>query len=80
MENIRKHLDRDRIKEMLASEDQSTRIAAFRALCMEKFEASEELFKNRVEPDIEKYRKGDMTLRLTDEKGNFYTKRGFVFL
>ena len=70
METVRKPLDKDRIKEMLASEDQSTRIAAFRALCMEKFEAAEELFQNRVEPNIEKYRKGDMTLRLTDDKGN----------
>lgn len=70
MEPVRKPLDKDRIKEMLASEDQSTRIAAFRALCMEKFEAAEELFQNRIEPNIEKYRKGDMTLRLTDEKGN----------
>ena len=70
MENTRKPLDHDRVREMLASEDQSTRIAAFRMLCMEKFEASEELFKTRIEPNIEKYRKGDCRLRLTDEKGN----------
>ena len=59
----------EEIRQMLASDDQSTKIAAFRKLCMEKFEASEALFKNTVEPNIEKYRKGDCRLRLTDKAG-----------
>lgn len=61
--------EQEQIRQMLASDDPKAKNAAFRKLCMEKFEHSEELFKTRVEPNIEKYRKGDCTLRLTDESG-----------
>lgn len=62
-------LDLDLIRQQLESEDEATRIGAFRALCMEKFDAAEELFKTRIEPNIEKHRKTDCTLRLCDGKG-----------
>ena len=69
MEVNKSALDKEQIRQMLASDDEKTRIAAFRQLCMEKFDAAEELFANQINPNIEKYRKGDCTLRLTDESG-----------
>ena len=62
-------LDLELIRQQLESEDEKIRIGAFRALCMEKFDAAEELFKNQIEPSIEQHRKGDCTLRLTDKDG-----------
>ena len=65
MEVNKSALDKEQIRQMLASDDEKTRIAAFRQLCMEKFDAAEELFANQINPNIEQYRKGDCTLRLT---------------
>ena len=62
-------LDKEKIQEMLASGDAKQKNKAYRMLCMKKFEENKELFTQRVEPSIEKYRKGDCTLQLTDQNG-----------
>ena len=54
---------------MLASADAKQKNEAYRTLCMEKFENSKALLENTVNPNIEKYRKGDCVLRLTDQNG-----------
>ena len=62
-------LDMTKIREMLESEDAKKKNAAFRALCMEKFEARADLYQGQVKDNIEKFKKGDHTLRLTDKDG-----------
>lgn len=62
-------MDMNKIKEMLASSDTQQRNAAFRALCMEKFEARKDIFEEQVAPNIEKFRKGNHTFRLTTKDG-----------
>ena len=45
-------------------------IAEFRAACMEKFDAASHELNARTKTNIEKYRKGERTLRLIDKDGN----------
>ena len=45
-------------------------IAEFRAACMEKFDAASHELNARTKTNIEKYRKGERTLRLLDKDGN----------
>ncbi len=42
-----------------------------RRAVLEKFESNKEFFEKTVYPNIEKYRKGDMTISVVDENGNF---------
>ena len=44
-------------------------IQEFRAISMEKFNAKEQEIQERAQVNIEKYRKGDHTLRLLDKNG-----------
>lgn len=44
-------------------------ISEFRAVCMEQFQANEELLNARAQTNIEKHRKGDRTLRIVDKTG-----------
>ena len=60
--------DMDTIKKMLSSEDMKVKIKAFRYLCMEKFEANQEVFV-KANASIEKYRKGDCSICFTDKDG-----------
>ena len=69
IEGTKSSPDMEKIREMLLSDDTKQKNKAFRMLCMEKFEENKELFEKQVEPSIEKYRKGDCTLQLTDENG-----------
>ena len=57
MEVNKSALDKEQIRQMLASDDEKTRIAAFRQLCMEKFDAAEELFAKGEENAKAKYEK-----------------------
>ena len=69
IESTKSTHDMEKIREMLLSGDTKQKNKAYRMLCMEKFENNKELFTERVEPAIEKYRKGDCTMKLTDQNG-----------
>ena len=45
-------------------------IKELREIWLKKFEEHPELMKKRVPEGIEKYRKGDCRIRLTDSEGN----------
>lgn len=68
--NIETLADDQKLRNMLMSDDPKRKNEAYRAICMEKFESNKALFANTVEPNIEKYRKGDCVLRFIDKNGN----------
>ena len=69
MESRYGEADMKKIREMLASGDDGRKNEAFRMLCTDKFERYEQQYGDEIDARIERHRKGNFTVKVTDANG-----------